>query len=296
MAVEFNGGWIHSPSEVSATLAAMPRPVFADEARGIRGSGDGKTVLLYKAVKEVHGDYVYDPAQEIGCCVGRGFAAAVDTLACVEIAVKRQAETFKPTSHEAVYALAREKGNFLAPVGRDGAVGAWAAWAVSQVGTISREAVGPYSDRRAGEWGHRGVPADVKAKIKNPVRTASLVKSAAEARDAIANGYPVPVCSDQGFTMERDSQGFCRPKGSWMHCMYFAGIRGGDRPGFCCVNSWGRDNPTGPTALDQPLNSFWVDEAVADRMLGQGDSFSLSDLDGYPGKEVPGRWSYADYI
>jgi hypothetical protein len=295
MSRPFQGGWINSPESVVATMATMPRPVFRSVAAGILGSGEGKTVLLYKAVKEVHGEYVYDPNQEIGCCVGRGYAGGVDVLACVEIAVKKQPEVFKPTSHEAIYALSREIGNYLGPVGQDGSVGAWAAKAVTTIGTISREVIGPYSDRRAGEWGHRGVPADVKAKIKNPIRTASLVKSYSEARDAIVNGYPVVPCSDQGFTMKRDDKGFCRPEGTWNHCMLFSGVRH-DRPGLCCVNSWGRDVPSGPTDLDQPLNSFWVDADVADRMLRQGDSFALSDFDGYPGKEVPKRWSYADYI
>lgn len=286
-------GWINSPAAVEAVLSTMPRPLFADAAGWIAGTGEGQTALLYKALKEVHGDYLYDPAQEIGCCVGRGFASGVDVLACVEIAIGRQAEAFKPTSHEAIYGLAREIGNFLAPVGRDGAVGAWAAKAVSQHGTVSREVVGPYSDRRAGEWGHRGVPQAVKDVLgKHKVGTASLAKSWEEVRDALANGYTVVPCSDQGFTMERDAQGFCRPKGQWMHCMLFVGVRDGDRPGACVLQSWGRNNPTGPRVMDQPENSFWADAAVVDRMAKQGDTWALSNFDGYPGRRLPSRWSW----
>lgn len=288
-------GWVYNPRAVAEVMAGLPRPVFRTAATNLAGSGEGKTVLLYKATRQVVGGDIPYPAQQIGCCVSRGFAGCVDLLACVEIAVDKQPETFKETSHEAIYGLAREIGNFLRPVGSDGAVGAWAAKAVHEHGTISRETVGSYSDRRAGEWGHKGVPADVKAKIKNKVRTVSLVQTFEEARDAIANGYPVAVCSSFGFSMTRDAQGFCRREGQWMHCMHFIACRS-DRPALLCRNSWGMDSPRGPTSLDQPPDTFWVDAQVADGMLKQGDSWSLCDFDGYQGRKLPDSWSYSHYI
>lgn len=288
-------GWVYNPREVSRIMGTLPRPVFASAAAGLRGSGEGKTVLLSAAVRSVVGKDIPYPAQQIGCCVGRGFAAGVDILACVEIAVDKQAEEFQETSHEAIYGLSREIGNFLGPVGQDGSVGAWAAKAVNQHGTVSRNVVGPYSDRKAGEWGHRGVPADIKSKMKNKVRTVSLVQTYEEARDSIANGYPVVVCSNRGFTMERDSRGFCKPQGTWNHCMLFMGIRH-DIPGLLCMQSWGMDNPRGPMVLDQPSNTFWVEDRVSDDMLGQGDSWALCDFDGYAARELPDSWSYSRYI
>ena len=290
-------GWVYSPREVSRIMGTLPRPVFASAARSLSGSGEGKTVLLSEAVRAVVGKDIPYPAQEIGCCVSRGFAGGTDILACVEIAIGKQAEEFKETSHEAIYGLAREIGNFLQPPGPrgDGAVGAWAAKAVQQYGTISREIVGTYSVRRAGEWGWKGVPPDIKAKIKNKVRTVSLVQTYEEARDSIANGYPVAVCSDQGLSMTRDSDGFCRAEGSWAHCMLFMGIRH-DKPALLCMNSWGMDNPRGPMALGQPSNTFWVEARTADRMLRQGDSWALCDFDGYAARELPDSWSYSRYI
>lgn len=290
-------GWVYNPREVGRIMATLPRPVFASAAPGLRGSGEGKTILLSEAVRAVLGQDIPYPAQQIGCCVSRGFSAGTDILSCVEIAIDKQAEEFKETSHEAIYGLAREIGNFLQPPGDrgDGAVGAWAAKAVSQHGTISREVVGAYSDKRAGEWGWKGVPADIKAQIRNKVRTVSMVKSYEEARDSIANGYPVAVCSDQGFSMERDRDGFCRPQGTWYHCMLFMGIRH-DKPALLCMNSWGMDNPKGPLALGQPTNTFWVDARTADRMLKQEDSWALCDFDGYPARTLPDSWSYSRYI
>ena len=67
------------------------------------------------------------------------------------------------------------------------------------------------------------------------------VRSWDECRAAIRNGYPVLVCSDQGFAMERDDDGFCNPRGTWYHAMAVIGVRGGERPGGFLLNSWGPD-------------------------------------------------------
>ena len=286
-------GWIPNPSEVSRTLATMPRPMFASAASEIIGTGEGKTSLVYKAWKDVLGRYIPYPAQTIGDCVSQAYAHGVDLLACVEIAVAKEAEEFKETATEAVYGMARvdvggQRGSYS-----DGAVGAWAAKAVTTLGTTNREVVGAYDGRRAKEWGAKGVPAEVKEKaLPHKVRTASLVTSAAEADDALANGYPIIVCSDQGFTMTRDANGFCRPQGTWMHAMLIAGVRADDKPGFLIVQSWGENVPSGPTTLDQPNYSFWAERRVVDRMLGQRDSFAISGFDGYPSQRLPDRWNY----
>jgi hypothetical protein len=288
-------GWLHAPEEVEAVLSTMPRPLFASAAPGIRGSGRGKTTLLYKAWKDVLGDYFPYPAQTIGCCVSRAFAAGVDLLECVEISVGREAETFTPTSHEAIYGLARvdvggQRGSY-----QDGAVGAWAAQAVTELGTVSQDVVGPYSDALAREWGAVGVPDEVKARaVQHKVRTASLVQTYAELEDALANGYPVTVCSSQGFTLERDAQGFCRPEGQWFHAMLFAGVRT-DRPGVLTVQSWGSSVPSGPLDLDQPSNSFWADRDVVESMLSMRDSWSLSSFSGYPSRALPASWDWGDF-
>jgi hypothetical protein len=135
------------------------------------------------------------------------------------------------------------------------------------------------------------LPDDLEPEArKHPVRTVSLVKSFDEARAAIAHGYPVAVCSDQGFTMERDRDGFCAPQGTWGHCMCFIGATAGRRPGLCCLQSWGPNVPGGPIGLGgHPDCAFWVEAEVADRMLGQGDSWALSAFDGFPARRLDWR-------
>ena len=155
-------------------------------------------------------------------CVSRGWSRAIDYLECVQI-VNSAPEKFNLVSHAFVYGTCREIGNDLSR--QDGAVGAWAAKAVSTIGVITNEDCG---DRDAGyddlavEWGWKGVPAkykDMARERKNIVKTVTLVTSAEQARDMICNGYPISVCSGQGFSMTRNSEGFCRPQGSWAHCV-----------------------------------------------------------------------------
>jgi hypothetical protein len=292
--IEQLGGWRPNPAEVGRILSTLRRPQFATAAPQLSGSGTDRQTLLYKAFKDVNGgQYIPYAAQAIGDCVSFGHGHGVDLLEAVQIAIGKSNEVFKPTCTEAVYGMAR------VDIGgehsySDGAVGAWAAKAISTLGTVNRDLTGPYDGQRAKAWGHDGVPGSIKsAAVAHKVKTVSLVSTYAELEDALANGYPVTVCSDQGFTLTRDSQGFCRARGSWSHCMLITGTRT-DRPGACIFQSWGPDMPTGPLDLDQPPNSFWAERDVVASMLDCGDSWALSGFDGYPGQVLPENWDYGD--
>ena len=291
------GGWIHDPEAVSRALAGMPAPFFAEAASHLARSGAGKTALLYKAYRDVNGGrYIDYPAQTIGDCVSHGFGHGVDLLAAVQITIARSPEEFKPTATEAIYGMARVDVGGQRGSRSDGAVGAWAAKAVSTLGTVNRELVGPYNGRRAKEWGAQGVPAEIASKAAaHKVRTTSLVSSYEELEDALSNGYPVTVCSNQGFSLQRDSEGFCSARGHWAHCMLIVGVRADSRPGACIFQSWGNDVPSGPLALEQPPNSFWADKQVVERMLSMEDSWSLSSFEGYPAQVLPAKWNFAGF-
>ena len=83
----------------------MPYPQFFAAASNLAGTGEGKTTLLYKAFKDVNKSYIDYPAQTIGDCVSHGFGHGVDLLECVQIAIAKKAESFKPTATEAVYGM-----------------------------------------------------------------------------------------------------------------------------------------------------------------------------------------------
>ena len=288
-------GWL---AEGTGGSGARPRGDASSVVRRrgprLARSGAGKTVLLYKAYKDVNdGAYIDYPAQTIGDCVSQGFGHGIDLLESVQISIGGSSERFEPTATEAIYGMARVDIGGELGSHSDGAVGAWAAKAVTTLGTVSRDVLGPYDGRRARAWGAEGVPEDIKRMASDhKVQTCSLVTTYEELEDALANGYPVTVCSDQGFMSERDDDGFCRASGTWGHCMLIVGVRADERPGACIFQSWGSDSPGGPIALDQPPNSFWADRDVVEAMLAQNDSWSLSNFEGYPAQVLPNHWTY----
>ncbi len=260
------------------------------------GSGDGKVALLYEAVRKVWGRDIDAGPQEIGDCVSWGFGGCVDTLACLEVVAGEQEEHSWDlrTCTEALYALSRVEYGELDGSYEDGSVGAWAAAAVVKGGTLSRKRLGGYDPRRAKEWGARGLPDDLEREARqHVVKTTSLVRSWEELKAALANGYPIAVCSNQGFSLTRDSKGRCRPEGQWMHCMKFLGYRDDGWSAALCVNSHGEDSPSGPKGdFDIPSNSWWVDAATVNYMLRQGDSYALSSFSGYPKRDYTLTWIF----
>lgn len=190
---------------------------------------------------------------------------------------------------EATYALGRVEIGQQHGSMEDGGTGIWCAQASTRFGYLSRKAFetkhgagsGTYSPERAKKWGASGLPDEFEPEARLHVcKVASMVTSFKEAAACIQNLQPVPVCSNRGFTMTRDNQGFCLPQGTWYHCMYFDSVRW-DRPGLLCNQSWGKNTPTGPVYKDQPDNAFWVDASVVDYMLSQRDSYTINNFGMY---------------
>jgi hypothetical protein len=289
-------GWVPDPKEVDKVLGAMKHPVFGVAAAPIRDSGKGKVVLLHKALFQVAPGY-RTHEQTIGDCVSHGWGSGIDVLKAVQIAAGAREEWTGETATEIVYAASRvEVGGGRLGNG-DGSIGAWAAQAVSEtVGTLVRGKYGSldlteYSGATAKKLGRRGagVPDELEPQAReHPVKVVSMVQTYEEARDAIANGYPVAVCSNRGFTSRRDEKGFAKPSGSWAHCMLYVAVDDADgRPGLLQWNSWGDNWISGPKRHDQPEGSFWTDAEVCDRQLREQDSFAMSGyVGGFPSQEL----------
>lgn len=287
-------GWVNDPKAVDRVMGALPHPVFGITARPIQDSGKGKTVLLYQANRKVFGkDFCH--LQTIGDCVSHGWSLLGDTLNCVQINQGQRQKFMGEIATEVMYAGSRiEIGQGGCGRG-DGSIGAWASQFISEYGTLVRGKYGSidltnYDGNRARSWGMpgKGVPDELETLIReHPVKTVSLVQTYEEARDAIANGYPVAVCSNQGFQESRDSAGFARPSGVWGHCMCFIGCDDAySRPGLLCMNSWGPSWISGPKRNDQPEGSFWVDADTVNRMLRMQDSFAGSGFKGFPAQNI----------
>lgn len=295
-------GWIYDPVGQEQYLIALSRdyqldPYFGSAARELVTAVYGEEPpMLYRALTKVLPAWK-SHKQDIGDCVSHGWSLGVDTLAAVQIVLDNKPEDwFAEAASEAIYggsrveALGRSSGGW-----GDGSNGSWAArWVSGQCkggkgGVLYRTKYGDvdlssYSGKRAKDWGNYGVPDGLEpTAAQHPVKTVALVTSFEEAVAAIRSGYPVPVCSGQGFTSKRDADGFAKAAGSWAHCMLFWAARLGSRPGLLCQNSWGSNWISGPKwPDDQPDGSFWVEADVATRMLRGRDSFAISNLVGYP--------------
>lgn len=285
-------GWQYDAEAVKANLDQAKTLHFETTPAGKAALGD-TDVFLWQAVRRVNNKappwYPNVNQQSVGCCVGCGWKHSTDVCQATQIISGRRAE-WKPASVEVIY------GNSRVDIGKgrisgDGSVGAWAKAAVEKDGVAPMENIGgvdlsTFSPQRARAWGRSGVPSSVNEAAKDHiVKGCALVKTWTDVKRAITQGYPVAVCSNQGFTMERDSTGRCRPQGSWGHCMAIIAVRSGANEGGFILNSWGDQAHTGPTwPEDAPVAGFWADASVIDRMVGQNDSFALADIAGFPAR------------
>lgn len=290
-------GWVDRELERHRLAETLPQRTMTEAMPGAVGADGGpENVYLYKAWKEVLGEYPAYPRQEIGDCTSFGSGHAIDLLQCIDLATSHGSkDQYRETCTEAIYGMGREIAHMLG--GGDGCYGVAVSKALTEFGAVPREAVGPYSGQRAKQWGRSGVPADIKSKAaEHKLGAATLVTTLDEADASLRNGYPFIVCSNQGFTLQRDQDGVCQPRGSWAHCMFVSArrVRGG-RVQYCICQSWGPSMPSGPTTDDQPPFSFWADARVIARMIGGRDSLAFSKFSGFVARPVPVRWTYAGF-
>jgi hypothetical protein len=239
-------------------------------------------------------------AQKIGSCVGWGWALSCDILAACDIHVRSEAEVYGGRVLEAsVYAFSRVEVRGQRNLGGDGSYGAAAAKAVNRFGTLhygidyGGEKFTDNSGTREKEWGRDGVPDRLEPyAAKHKVSGVALVTSFEDAAKAIQNGYPVAVCSMQGFSMTM-REGYLTPMGSWAHCMMFAGLRWKPYPSLLCVNSWG-ECYQGDVDKNLPpqfqRSAGWVRADTCTRMLKGEDSFALSGYSGFAPRKLDDNW------
>lgn len=273
-------------AEAKAALAQAGTPVTeltvtAADLRDVRG----QSVFLWYFTKRVNGgNHIPNVAQQIGDCVSFGNGHACEYAMAAEICMgadTRFQRVYKPFLYGT--------GRVQVGGGRirgDGSTGAWQARALEQYGAIAVDEpnVPPYSGSVAKKWGYPpGPPAEFLPIGKQYLAKTKLVTSYDAACEAIANGWPVAVCSSAGFGKIDVANN--RVEGSWNttwpHCMCFVAFD--DREGrqaLCCLNSWG---PNAHIAAGRyaeldgaPPGSFWVRKADAEKMLRQGDSYAIS--------------------
>jgi hypothetical protein len=298
-------GWVPNPAESEAFIASLPRPVFAQAAPSLVGTGEGANVFLWECERKVIGRVLPAWSQVIGSCVSMGWGRFAQDMILANIAIRNAPEEWRAeVATEPIYAGSRveigrgELGN------QDGSLGAWAAKWVKEYGILFRMQYGSIdlrvlNENLAKSWGARGkgVPDELEPIARQrPIVEVTLVQNYQSVRDAGANGYDTPICSMQGFTTVRDSNGFCKPTGTWAHCMVGRGccVVKGNRPAIPIQQSWG-ESPTGPNRvtlesgaeIELPMGVFLVDAEVIDKMVRQRDSFTGAGLKGFERRIVP---------
>jgi hypothetical protein len=282
----FNGSWC-DPEDVAKLLGELPHPLFGAAAYGLFGTGEGKVALPFKNLLKFDPKFGPSERQVQGDCVSHATRNSVDVTRSCEIVGGQREDFVARGATEAIYGSRGHGGEGMSCSG--------AARFVHQTGGILlRKQYDKYdlSEYSAvgGSWGRSGVPDSlVKEASKHQVKTISLINTVAQARDALANGYAISVCSNAGFSSRRDKYGIAKRSGSWGHAMAWIGMDDShevhNETLFLVQNSWGMWNG-GEKRLDQPDGSFWIRQSDAEYMLSQNGSWVFSDVDGFPPRKV----------
>lgn len=308
-----NFGYVPNPDGVKRFLAELDEPLFAQAGEEAIEKSKGQDTFLYrsayKAHVALHGRPWVVGRQGIGDCVSWGWSHSVWLAQCTDWETGRLANPPPMPATESLYGGGRveargKDGSGERPVGgwSDGSYGGAQAKWCRDWGIVYREQTGEhdlrvYDPDRAKSWGAYGNGGEGdegrldKTAKKHPVAHVALVRNFDEAAAAIESGFPVAVCSGQGFASTRGPDAFCEPRGSWAHCMAFISVRyqknGSPRDGLLCLNSWGPSWVSGPKwPEDMPEGSFWVDRRTVDNMLDGEDSFAVGSVEGFGYREV----------
>lgn len=284
-------GWA-GPEEVKAAapiVAGMQPFRIVGAAPG--EDNTGKNVRLWDHAIAVLGKHIPNYAQETGDCVSFGAKNAISYLLVTQMKTGPPGLEYHENFPPYIYGISRVQigGGRL---GRGaGSVGAWAAKGVMEYGVLRSDQAGvDYSGRLADQWGQKGPPKELIEKAKQfLVKTTSPIRSAAEARDALCNGYPVTIASDWGSTNMREVDGriVARRNTNWPHQMCLIAYDGatGREPYFYVINSWGESAHPKPLQ-GEPAGGFWISTKDVDYITRQGDSFAFSNFDGFPAREL----------
>ena len=276
-------GWQQEAAPIIA--AHPPFQLVDDQGRAIVQDNVNANVRLWDAVVKARGSHLKNYPQQVGDCVSFGVKNAVEYLFAAD-----NGRDFREVHPSYIYGYARVNIGKGAVRG-DGAVGAWGAKAAQDGGSLftTDNGVPAYSGTLARAWGKDGPPkALIDIARARRVKTIAPVKTAAQCRDAICNGYPVTVASMFGSTSikERDGRMVAAKNTQWAHQMCCIGYDGrGPVAYFYVLNSWG------PSAHPQPLQGeppggFWVTADDMQWITSTGDCWSFSDLDGFPAREL----------
>ena len=280
-------GSICDPEDTAKLLGELPMPVFGAAAHTLYGSGKDKLSLPFKSLLKFDSEFGPSERQTTGDCVSHSTRNAVDITRAVEIDVKGEREDF--VARGATEAIYQSRGHKRQGMTCSGA----ARYVHDKGGILLRQDYGAVdlSTYNSKTGSQHKIPNSVyrDEARKHQVKTISNIRTVDEARDALANGYAISVCSGYGFSSRRDSHGIAKRSGKWSHAMAWIAcddtLKRLNETLFLVQNSWGSWN-SGPKCCDQPEGSFWIREKDARGMLSGGGAWVFSNVDGFPPRKV----------
>ena len=280
-------GSVCDPEDTAELLGELATPVFGAAAYYLYGDGEGKISLPFKSLLKFDPSFGPAERQTTGDCVSHSTRNAVDITRAVEIDIKGENEEFLARgASEAIY---QSRGH-----SRQGMTCSQAARYVNQIGgLLIRKDYGAVDlSKYNSSIGANGrIPNSIykDEASKHPIKTISNIRTVEEARDALANGYALSVCSGYGFSSVRDKNGIAKRSKGWSHAMAWIACDDSrevhNETLFLIQNSWGKWN-SGPKRLGQPDGSFWIREKDARGMLSAGGAWVFSDVDGFPARNI----------
>lgn len=286
-------GSVCDPEDVRKLLGELPMPIFGSAAYELRRSGEGKVSLPFKSLLKFDAGFGPAERQTTGDCVSHATRNAIDIIRSVEISIKDEPEEFIARgATEGIYQSRSHNGQGMTCSGA-------ARYVSDHGGLLIRKDYGDVdlSTYNSTLGAKKRIPNSIfrTEAIKHQVRTVSMISTVEEARDALANGYALSVCSNIGFSSKRDSKGIARRADSWNHAMAWIACDDSrsiyNETLFLIQNSWGVWN-SGPKRLDQPDGSFWIREKDARSMLAQQGSWVFSDVEGFPSRDI--QWTLSE--
>lgn len=281
-------GSVCDPEETAELLAQLKTPLFGATAYRLYGSGEGKLSLPFKSLLKFDSGFGPAERQTTGDCVSHATRNAVDITRAVEIDIKGESESFEVRSAtEGIYQSRSHMGQGMTCSGA-------AKYVAQKGGILLRKDYGEIdlSTYNSSVGARKRIPRSVwiDEAQKHQVNTISMITTVDEARDALANGYALSVCSGYGFSSRRDAKGIAKRSGGWNHAMAWIACDDTreryNETLFLVQNSWGRWN-SGPKVHGQPDGSFWIREKNARGMLASQGSWVFSGVDGFPARDLP---------
>lgn len=265
----------------------------------ILGAGKNKVIRLWKMWERAAGIKFEPHRQDIGDCVSQALALGLETQSGIRTVVDQVFDWVGKISTELLYIASRIE------VGRgqygwsDGSNGAWAVEAAEKFGVLPRSNYGQgidvskYNPKLAkslsGCWRNlpgQGVPSWLEPQmVRNVLHRAVRIDGGFDqAADYVASGYPILLCSQIGYTLTSDDDGFLlRSRKPWPHSMLLWGTDTlSKRQGGCIANSWGKDwfKIRGYHKHSTAPGSFWADRGNIELMLESNDCFALIEFNG----------------